>query len=83
VPQHEANGLQYAHQRENHAYRAAGAYAQGAYKVGIYKVVDVGNEHADDRGYGKLENQTFYRGFSHAFVVLFGLRHIYSLPVCL
>ena len=79
VAQHEADGLQHRHQREHHAHRAAGAHPQRAHEVGVRQVVDVRDEHADDRRHGQRDDQALHRGLRHLPIVQFRLRHGRSL----
>ena len=80
VAQHEADGLQHAHQCEYHAHRAAGAHTQAAHEEGIRQVVYIGNQHTDDRRYGEAENQFLHRRLSHFPVMQFCLVHVYFIP---
>ena len=69
VPQHKAQRLNNGHQAGNDAHRAGSAGGDAPHKKGIGQIVDAGDQHTQNRGRGKAEDQPGDRGLGH-FVIL-------------
>ena len=65
VAQHKAQRLDDGHQAGDHAYRARCAGGQLPYEKGISQVVDAGDEHAEDGGGRKAQDELRHRGLGH------------------
>ena len=69
VAQHEAQRLENGHQAGNDTHRAGSAGGDAPYKKGIGQIVDAGDQHTQNRGRGKAEDQPGDRSLGH-FMIL-------------
>ena len=69
VPQHKAQRLNDGHQAGNDTHRAGSAGGDAPYKKGIGQIVDAGDQHTQNRGRGKAEDQPGDRSLGH-FMIL-------------
>ncbi len=70
VAQHEAEGLNNGHQAGHDAHRARRAGGQLAHKEGVGQIVDAGDEHTQDGGRGKAQDQSRDGRLGHFMVLL-------------
>ena len=76
---HEGDGLNDRHGGEDHAHRAGGGGAELADEEGIGHVVNVGDEHGDDRRHGELRDDAAHRVAEEHVVALFGCHGFHGL----
>lgn len=76
---HEGNGLNDRHGGEDNAYRAGGGGADLADEECVGHVVDVGDEHGDDRRHGHLRDDAAHGVTEQHVVALFGSHGFHSL----
>ena len=53
LPEEEAEGLDYCHNREYQTYCGGGLSAHLPYKIGVHHIIKAGYQHGDDGRYGK------------------------------
>ena len=76
---HKGDGLNDRHGGEDDAHRAGGGGAELADEEGIGHVVNVGDEHGDDRRHGELRDDAAHRVAEEHVVALFGCHGFHGL----